>query len=146
MSQARPAKLVIPIKKDERYELTINPDESKADFEQKVLENCPGVKKFEINSENETLGQITCNTFKINVNGTNWKVYPNFGSLVTKTYGDQVNWQQLRDLQESNVSMKLSHQLTLHDYYNQFLLLHKATGKKELTKAEIEDLFNQSIV
>ena len=81
MPEMFPAKLTIPID-SKQFEFTIHPEESKADFEEKVTKNCPGVTQFKILSDTETLGDLKRSSFSMQVNSQTYSVYPDLRSVL----------------------------------------------------------------
>jgi hypothetical protein len=85
MPEMFPSKLTVPVNNEgNQFEFTVHPNELKADFEQKVKEQCPGVLQFKIISEQDTLGKIKRESFKMQVNAKTYQVFPDLRSVLYK--------------------------------------------------------------
>jgi len=82
MPAHQPAKLIIPVGAETRYEFTVRPAENISDFEKRVIENCNEIKDFKILAEEQSLGDLAKDSFKIKINSNHYKVYPDFESVM----------------------------------------------------------------
>ena len=84
MPDILPAKLAIPLSKDNTFEFTFHSATKIADFEKLVQDELKEVKNFEIvNSEGyETVGDLKMQKFEMKVNGKPFQVYPDLRSML----------------------------------------------------------------
>lgn len=143
MPEMFPSKLTIPVNNEgNQFEFTVHPTVLKADFEQKVKEQCPGVLQFRIISEQDTLGKIKRESFKMQVNAKTYQVFPDLRSVLYKPDAHQHN-QHLFKLNEENTTMTIARQKVLTDFFDHFVTATQ--GKETMSKEGIAECLEEAI-
>lgn len=92
MPEMYPSKLAVPYASGHNYEFTMHREETIAEFQEKVLKDCPDeIKSFELIPSNAkgqeslasmTIGELKQQNFKMKVNKKTFKVYPDLRSIM----------------------------------------------------------------